>query len=676
MIGTNGRPGRAAGGLLVGLLLLATTMATPGSAGGEAGPRLPVRAPTAGLELVSQTPTVAPGGAFDLAVVGTGLPEDAYLEIVIHGRVRSRSELAQSMDGEAFRSDVHERRQLVTALPADADGARHLIVSLDPAAADGVRITTAGVYPVEVAVEDSSGTRLDGFVTHLIVRPGERDESPPLGVAVVADVDAPPALQPDGSSRLDADVIAALHGLTTALAETGDVPATIGARAETLDALAVAEDPLAAEILDLLPTAASGRAAVSLPYVDVAPDDLLTAGLRDELEHQIGRATPTIEDALGVRPTASSWLASRDLGGRGVSSLVDAGVRHLVVRPDQVEPLRAGILSLSLAQPFQLPVAGSSVVDALALDEQLLVHLEADLPAAVTVSRLLAELAVLWFEQPGIARAVVVPVDQSTDPAVVQGLLTALAVSGALQPVTLDDAFAAASPLRQPGGGTVERELLDGSPSASITREHAFLVAVQRGRLASLTGILGDTPRTSRLEEHLLLAVADQLERSERRAHLDAVGAAIDAVVAGVYVQARDTITLTARDGTVPLTLHNDTGGPVSVVVRASSSKLEFPDGDAVERTLTEAVTRLDLPVRARTSGSLSMDLTITSPDGALVFAEQEMVVQSTAISGVGALLSAGAAVFLLVWWARHWRRTRRSDKLVETSHPVLRDGQ
>jgi hypothetical protein len=45
--------------------------------------------------------------------------------------------------------------------------------------------------------------------------------------------------------------------------------------------------------------------------------------------------------------------------------------------------------------------------------------------------------------------------------------------------------------------------------------------------------------------------------------------------------------------------------------------------------------------------------------------------VRSTAVSGVGLALSIGAGVFLTVWWARHWRRTRRSKKLIATeSHP------
>jgi hypothetical protein len=38
----------------------------------------------------------------------------------------------------------------------------------------------------------------------------------------------------------------------------------------------------------------------------------------------------------------------------------------------------------------------------------------------------------------------------------------------------------------------------------------------------------------------------------------------------------------------------------------------------------------------------------------------------------VGLILSAGAVLFLVVWWARHWREARRSAKLVTSSHPTV----
>jgi hypothetical protein len=108
-------------------------------------------------------------------------------------------------------------------------------------------------------------------------------------------------------------------------------------------------------------------------------------------------------------------------------------------------------------------------------------------------------------------------------------------------------------------------------------------------------------------------------------------------------------------------------------VVRLESAKLEFPDGEERTLTLTEQTTRIDLAVRARASGSFPLDVEITSPDEQRMLATTRYTVQSTAVSGVGLVLSVGAGLFLVAWWASHWRRTRRSAKLVTDTHPAAR---
>ncbi len=132
------------------------------------------------------------------------------------------------------------------------------------------------------------------------------------------------------------------------------------------------------------------------------------------------------------------------------------------------------------------------------------------------------------------------------------------------------------------------------------------------------------------------------------------------------------TLTLTAREGTIPLTIRNDSGVPLRVSVRLRSQKLEFPEGDTIERLLTEETTRIDIAVRSRASGAFPLEIDVMSPDGERSLAHARYTVRSTAVSGAGLVLSIGAGVFLIVWWARHWRRTRRSAKLVAAAaHPA-----
>lgn len=638
------------------------------------------QAVSSAIELVSQTPTVPSGGSFELVVRLVGIPEEGSLELAVHGRVRSRSELAASMEGDQLRGQVYRVSMPVVSLPPAADGTRRISLSLDPTAAGSLGLTSAGVYPVEVKALGAPSTpptstppasaSLTSLITHLILRPDPTDAAPPLAVALLARLDAPPSLRADGTTGLPARVVAEATEMAAALASLPDVPATLAVRPELLDALGATADPAATALLDQLKVAAAQRSVMTLPYVDVSPDALVDADLDDELGRALDQGRLVLADALGRTPSDASWLAGPDLDLPGLRLLQRAGVRHVVVSPTQVQPLRSGVLSLSLAQPFLIRSTERPAIDAIALDSKVIAHIGTRAAPGLEVSRILAEIALLWFEQPAIARGVVLPVDLTTRGEVVSGLLHGLRAGGLFEGVELDHLFTSARPLRQPGGGRVDRPLRPEDPrpiSAALVRN----LAATRSLLTSFTGLVGpDSPRVGAVASQLLLTTAGDLDRSARQAHLRAAKASMDEVTSAIGAPARETITLTARDGNVPLTLRNASGLPVNVMVHLRSPKLEFPNGTIIPVTLTGPTTRLDVTVRARASGRFPLEVIVTSPDGALTLATVDYRVQSTAVSGVGLVLSIGAAIFLLVWWARHWRRTRRSAKLVAASHP------
>lgn len=657
----------ASGVRSIAALLLVVAVGIP--SGGASAATAPAALAT--MELVSQTATVGVGGTFDVWLRFGMVPDDALVEVVLHGRVRSRSELAASMEGSQLRGEIYRTTTPLTSLPVAPDGMRRLSVSLDAAAPGSVGLTAAGVYPVEIAVQDAAGKTLASVMTHLLVRPSPADSSPPLSVAVVAALDARPSLQPDGSAPLGDDLVERASGLVDALTKAAGVPATLLVRPELLDALARRDDPETAALLDRLRGAAGGRVVLLAPYVKVSPDALAAADLVAELDEQLDRGRRVLSDALGVGPRAITWVAGPDLDEAGVQLLQKRGIRHLLLDPTQVAPLRSGVLALSLAQPFAVRVDTPSPVDGFALDQGIIDRLGTRVSPGLEVSRVLAELAMLWFEQPGISRGAVLPIDLSVRGAVALGLFDALSNGGLFEATTLDALFTDATPLRQPGGGRVDRRLDPATPrpiSATLARR----LIDERAASRSFAGLVGaDSARSKAVESHLLLATAADLKGGARTAHLDAARSVMDEVTSAISAPARGTITLTARDGTVPLTLHNDSGVPVNVVIRLRSPKLRFPDGDTIPVTLTEASTRLDISVSARASGRFPFEVEVTSPDGALTLATVDYSVQSTAISGVGLILSVGAGFFLLVWWARHWRRTRRSDKLVESGQPV-----
>jgi hypothetical protein len=149
--------------------------------------------------------------------------------------------------------------------------------------------------------------------------------------------------------------------------------------------------------------------------------------------------------------------------------------------------------------------------------------------------------------------------------------------------------------------------------------------------------------------------------------------AARDAVRGHLDLPNDRTFRLTARKGTIPLTLVN--GNPVAVRVQLvlSSDKLEFTQvhhGDRSRQVIggldLEPGTRtLTIPVQARASGTFNLRIALLTPDGTEL-RRSRLTIRSTVFSGVGIVLSIGALLFLLLWWAKHWRTSRRTGHLVE----------
>jgi len=665
---------RASAALAVGLALLGLR----GQEVGASAPPVSVQeAAGAQIELAAQTPVVAPGGTFTVGLRLADIPADGRIKITVHQRVRSRSELAQSMDGDGLRSEVISTAIPLTSLATDPDGTRILVLSLDPATG-GLLLPTEGVYPVALVAQDSSGTALATLITHLIVPPEEGDDAPPLGVAVVPELGAPPALQPDGTIQLDRAAVDEMAELVAGLVAVPDVPATLAVQPETVEALT--ESPVAsdAELVAALRQAAADRTVMALPYVNVSPDDLAAASLLGELGPQIERGRQVLTGTLAIEPTASVRMAPPDLGSDGLAALAFSGVRRVVVADDQVAPLDSGILRFSLAQPFLLQVpggtprpAGPGLIQAMATDPVMLDRLATKGSPALVASRVLAELALLRLEQPSVARSAVIPLGAGTPALVVEHLLEGLDAGPPFAPMSLNEAFDHAMPLLDGGGNRVDRRLLPRTATPMRSADARALTAA-RSHLDTFVGLLGDdATRSDPLARQLLIATGSGLSATERRGHVAAVETAIEEVTSEVTAPATFTLTLTAREGTIPLTIRNGSGVPLHVSIRLRSQKLDFPEGDTIERVLTGETTRIDIAVRTRATGAFPLEVDVRSPDGQQSLAMTRYTVRSTAVSGAGLVLSVGAGLFLVVWWARHWRRTRRSDRLVAANgHP------
>ncbi|HVM52379.1 MAG TPA: DUF6049 family protein [Acidimicrobiales bacterium] len=612
---------------------------------------------SAGLALASQTAWVGESGVFTMRLDVTRVrrPQQLELAVVVHRAVTSRSQFARTIDGALLRGVVERRVLPFSTLRFDAAGAVQV-----PVDAEALR---PGVYPVAVTLTDTGTDRtVASLVTHL-VRVSSEPAQHPLNVAWVQPYGAHPALGPDGEVRLADDdldnlrIVAAQLGRRIRLTVT-PTPETVAAL-ETID-----EGATVTALAELL----GGHQVLSMPYVDIEPSALVAAGREEDLRTQRVEGDAALDRTLALRIDDRTWSATGPVTRGVLRALHELGITRVVLDEETLEPLPAAATNgLTLTRPFALRATASARLDAVAVDPGLVGHLD-DGDEVLGAHHLLADLAVLHADLPGVTRGVVIrpPVDWRPAEAVLATVLESLATAPMLQAVTIGELFDTVEPLAS-DGDTVVRELADGDvPSLGYAPTDLDRARAAIGGLGSLLVDPADAD-LALLDRLLLVAQSRQLSSSDRSQYISAVNDRVRTATANVRVLGERTYRLTAREGAIPLSLVNDNDFDVHVDIALTSDKLSFTgserEGELVirsrvleaKRTTTEII-----PVKARTSGQFRLQVSLRSPDGRLELAATGYTITSTVASGVGILLSVGAGTFLLLWWARHWRTGRR----------------
>jgi hypothetical protein len=199
-------------------------------------------------------------------------------------------------------------------------------------------------------------------------------------------------------------------------------------------------------------------------------------------------------------------------------------------------------------------------------------------------------------------------------------------------------------------------------------------LAAARVSLAGYDSMVGDVDagRVTSLEQLIDVSGSAQLSPQERQAYLDAATASVARTADAVRPLPQENVTITESRTELALPIQNDNAYPVDIRVSLTSDKMQFPDGDAAPAnsrsfvtTLQPGLNKVPVEVSANTSGEIQVTSKLTSPDEHISLATSRFTVRSTLISGLGLALSIGAGFFLLVWWARNFRKTRRANKLV-----------
>ncbi|MEY2455288.1 MAG: hypothetical protein QOK06_382 [Acidimicrobiaceae bacterium] len=617
------------------------------------------------IELIDQSPAVEPGGELRVRVRLASAPPGAQIHIDVHARTRTRSDFAKTIAGKGTGSRIGSG----PTVPAVADASGSVLLAVqtrdDSGVGDptGVRLTE-GVFPVSVTLVDARGSALDEVLTYLIRLPVKPDDRP-LGVAVVVPVSGPPSLVPDGTVVADPTARRAALDVATVLADRPKVPVTLAATPELLDGLA---NGGGTDTLTALAATMPTRSAAPASYVPVDPAAWVRAGLDGELTDELTHGASTIRSTLGVAP-GQTWVADDHLDNAAASALRDAGIRRVVVPEHALGPLDERSFPFTLTKPFDL--TGVDGVEAIATDAALDAHVDETGDPALDANHLLADLAILFFDDPKAERAAVfaLPSGGTIDPVFLATLLRGVAGNRLLRGLTLDDAFdqvpkaGARGPDR--GTGPALARTLTPAPADDLGGFPTGLRTAEAD-VATLATVLPDgAAQPDQLRLRLLVAGSRALSDSARREYLDAVRGAVRDTLSRISAPRGQTITFTARDGVVALTIRNDTGAPARVAIILRGAKLQFLDypGGVVPVTLATSSTRIELRVRALASGDSPLDVTLATPDMRFELGHTRITIRSTAFSGVGIILSVGALLFLVLWWGRHIITDRRRKR-------------
>jgi hypothetical protein len=663
---------------VVAAAALAGTVLSPVPAHGQSADATTLRLVSQKLVLNPEEPLTA-----TLAVTGT-VPDGTELVITVSSRLRSpRDDLHALLDGgDEPGSAVDLLTIPIAEVPHDAAGRLSLnlpTVRSSSADSDGsLRFSAPGLYPVTFELR----TQEDDVLASLLSFVDRRDDAVPvvpMSVALVASVNSPPAAQVNGSIAVDERARADLTQLVAALQHNPEAPTTVSLPPELLERLSTSTSPEDQQLVQDLATALTGRQVLSRPYVTMDPSSSARSGLSPDYTRLLSQGEDALRDLLpGVTPDRSLFLAPAVIDDAGLQLLRNLGTLNVVLPPAPIDADATTDTRLQ-ADPthtVELSVSDGSVVRASILERSVIQRIVATPDPVLAAHYVAVELLTLraqQADQPSRGVAVRLPDGVPINAVLLGTLEDLLGQISELKPVELGTLFATTAASKT-FDGTGRLVIPPPGGTATDRTEIAGSIAQRRLAVGQVTSMLQDDDALEpELSSLLDLALAEDLTTEQRDRFLTAVDDDLGAVTSSIVPMDRRQFTITSRRTTIPISVRTTWPEPLKVKVRLTSPKLRFPEGDQVI-TVTDDSPPFRVPVEAKSNGTFRVTATFLTPEGdALLAPPMTITVRSTALSGLGILVTIAAALALVAWWLQHLRskRRRRSAGVSAQHHPT-----
>lgn len=608
----------AAWTIAVGLVVGVVTSPTPSAAQDQ---------PVGSLALVEQTPFVPAEGAFRAVLAWSGeLPAEATIGGLLHSPIADESEITEPPANPFSAIPFVD----ISTVERTAEG--HLVFELPIRSVEGgpdrVRLRESGVYPLQIELRTPEGSTFAALRTNLIRLPTEAAETDVLPVSTVIEISSA-----EGLTVQPATELLTAHPTLPLTVVLGDGVLT-----------QIENDP---DLATALSVALDGRAVVAAPSPELDISALTTIG-RVDLYADARSATFDRLSTLGLTPAEDITIVNDNLTVAGIDALVRLGIRVLI---DNERTARStGVLE-----------GTEGALRVVEVDATLTAAMRGTQRSVERVHRLLAALSLrsATDRSPvflGGSALRSVPVES------LQLFLSALEQPGTLGTVDLVDAadLAPLFPIRpdeQPTQNLLAVEDLIRTAAANINTYRGIYV---NGRLPP-----------SVFERRLVDALATGRNPADRARALQQLNSSIEERFSDIVLPEGQSVTLAAQRASIPLTVENTSDGDRSVLLLFDSDKIDV-EQHLTTVVLPPGVSTVDIELEARSLGFSPLQVRIVTPDRTEELAATSFGVRSTAVPGLGLLLSATALLFLLVWWFRSIATARAHRKHPANHEPVV----
>lgn len=579
---------------------------------------------TGQLSLVAQSPFVPAEGTFQATIAWTGdITPELALGGLLYNPIADESEITEPPVNPFFALPYVE----VSTLERTAEG--HIVLDIPIRSVEGgtdrIRLREAGVYPLTIELRDIDGT-LASLRTNLIRLPTETAEFDVLPISTVLEISSA-----EGLTLGPATELLTLHPGLPLTVIIGDGVLT-----------QLENDP---ELAERLSIALDGRPVISAPSPDL-DISALAAIARADLYSSSRTTTFTRVASLGLTPSFDTTIAPENLTVKGIDLLVRLGIE--VIIDSGATQRSAGVLE-----------GATGSIRVVQVDSTLTSSLRGTNRSVELVHRLLAALSMraATDRSPiflGGSALRSVPVSS------IQLFLTALEQPGTLGTVGLVNA-AEASPL---------------FPIRPDEQPTQNLLAVEDLIRSATTGI--DTYETiyvngglppAVFQRNLVEALVVGRNPADRTRALQQLNTNLDGRFTDIVLPEGQSVTLAAQRATIPLTVQNNADGARTVLLLFDSDKINVTQ-DETTVVLPAGTSTINVELESLSLGRSPLRVRIMTPDREVQLSETTFGVRSTAVPGLGLLLSATALVFLMVWWFRSAMAARARRKHPASSVP------